>query len=530
VIERPLLQSAVTITDPGPNMTKPTRGKISKRQFLSAMTVAAGALQLPRATAAADKPYDIIVVGGGNAGLPLAFFAAERGGRVLIVDAGSALGGTLFLSSGQMSAAGTKLQKAKGIDDTPQLHFDDIMRISKGTADKVLVKLAVENAAPAFDWLTDNGFVVGDKHPVTGTTHDPYSRARYAWAKKGGGVAILDVLEKKLKPHIDSGRVKVLLNSEVTELTQDTSGAVTGVKVRDDKGAVAAYAARNVALTCGGYTYDPALYAKLDGAPMYTNMTAPTSLGAGIKLGTSVGGYVRGGQNHTPLFGAVLVDRDVPTQIRAMVRHFPGDRPPWEIIVGADGKRFLQEDVLSHDVYEQALKAQPGERCWVVFDDAIFAKAPKLVTGGFAGPWTPEDTRNAFETGVTFFSKADTIETLAKKAGVDKAGLVATVTAYNKAQASGQDAWGRKHMPLPIAKPPYYALELHSWNLTSYGGLAVDGDLRVVRQDNTVVNNLYAAGELLGMGQMMGRSVCGGMSVTPALALGRLLGNTIIKV
>ncbi len=511
-------------------MTKHSQGKISKRQFLSAVTIASGVLQLPRASIAADKPFDIIVVGGGNAGLPLAFFAAERGARVLIVDAGSALGGTLFLSSGQMSAAGTKLQKAKGIDDTPKIHFDDIMRISKGTADQVLVKLAVDNAAPVFDWLTDNGFVVGDTHPVTGTTHEPYSRARYAWAKKGGATAILDVLEKKLKPHIDSGRVKVLLNSEVTELTQTQSGAVSGVTVRDGKGALVKYTSSNVALTCGGYTYNPELYKKLDGAPMYTNMTAPTSLGAGIKLGVSVGGYVRGGQNHTPLFGAVLVDRDVPTQIRALVRHFPGDRPPWEIIVGADGKRFIQEDVLSHDVYEQGLRAQPGERCWVVFDDAIFAKAPTLATGGFGGPWTPEDTRNAFETGTTFFTKAKTIEELASKAGVDKAGLLATVIAYNKAQASGQDALGRKHMPLPIAKPPYYALELYSWNLTSYGGLAVDGELRVVRQDGGVVKNLYAAGELLGMGQMMGRSVCGGMSVTPALALGRLLGNTIIKI
>jgi fumarate reductase flavoprotein subunit len=85
-------------------------------------------------------------------------------------------------------------------------------------------------------------------------------------------------------------------------------------------------------------------------------------------------------------------------------------------------------------------------------------------------------------------------------------------------------------MPRPIATAPFYAIELQSWNLTSYAGLAVDGRLRVTRRDGTPIPGLYAAGELLGMGQLMGRAVCGGMAVMPALALGRLLGNEILQV
>ena len=109
------------------------------------------------------------------------------------------------------------------------------------------------------------------------------------------------------------------------------------------------------------------------------------------------------------------------------------------------------------------------------------------------------------------------------------AGLAETVAAYNKAQAGGTDALGRKYMPLPIAKGPFYAVEMYSWGLTAYAGVAVDGELRVVKQDGSPIKGLYAAGELLGMGQMMGKSVCGGMSVTPALSLGRLLGMKILK-
>lgn len=501
----------------------------SKRTLLKG---AVAATVIGRAARAADaKTYDVVIVGAGNAGLPTAFFAAERGLSVALVEASGVLGGTLHLSSGQMSAAGTKLQKSKGIEDTPQIHYDDVMRISKNTADPVLLKLATDNAAPTFDWLMDNGLTVDPKHPVTGTTHEPYSRERYAWSKDGGR-AILAILEKKLAPHMASGRVAVMFATEAQELIKDANGAVIGVAALDDERQQVRVMGKNVVLTVGGYTFNPEMFKKLENAPIHTNMTYPFSMGAGYTMAIAAGGYVRGGQHHTPLFGAILADTDRPTQPRAMARHFPGDRPPWEIIVDAQGKRFLREDILSHDAYEQSLGKQPNERCWMVFDAEILAKAPRLIGGGFAGPWTPEDTAEAFKAGdVPYFYSGATLADLAKKAGIDAAGLAATVAAYNKAQAAkGGDALGRTFMPLPIAAAPYYAVEIHSWGLTSYAGIAVDGELRVIKQDGTPIKGLYAAGEILGMGQLMGNSVCGGMSVTPALSLGRLLGSNILKV
>ncbi len=505
--------------------------KVSKRDVLKLTGVAAGAsaLGLTACGNESGNKFDVIIVGGGNSGLPAAIFAGQRGAKVLIIDAAAAIGGTLFLSSGQMSAAGTKLQKSKGIEDTAQSHYDDIMRISKNTADPTLVKLAVFNAGEMFDWLTDNGFTVRDGHPVTGTTHEPYSHARYAWGAEGG-MSILKVLEAQLKPLIDSGKVTVMTNTEVAELITNSKGAVEGVVVKTDKG-TERILGRNVVLTCGGYTYNPEMFEKLEGAKIYTQMTYPHSLGAGYKLSMSVGGYVRGGQNHTPLFGAIMADDDVPGPVRAMARHFPGDRPPWEILVNVDGKRFIQEDVLSHDVYEQGLRAQPNERAWFVFDSEIFKQAPPLVRGGMGGGWTAEDSAEALTKGDTKnFFRADSIQELAEKMKIDPAGLQKTIDDYNKAQKSGQDSLGRKYMPLPIAKAPFYGVQTQSWALTSYAGIAVNENLEVIKQDGKPVGNLYAAGELLGMGQLMGNSVCGGMSVTPALTLGRLLGMKILKL
>ena len=96
----------------------------TKREFLS---LVGGAAALAGSAKAAETTYDIVVVGGGTAGLPLAIFAAARGANVAIVETAGSVGGTLFLSGGMISAAGTKLQKSKGIVDTPQSHYDDIM-------------------------------------------------------------------------------------------------------------------------------------------------------------------------------------------------------------------------------------------------------------------------------------------------------------------------------------------------------------------------------------------------------------------
>lgn len=496
---------------------------IPKRTFLSSIAASVlGAVAGKAAFAAEPKVWDLIVVGGGTAGLPAAIFSAQRGAKVLVIEAAGQIGGSLFLSSGQMSAAGTKLQKSKNIVDTPQSHFDDVMKISKGTANPDIVRLAVFNAADTFDWLTENGLVVGKDHPVTGTTHEPYSAARYAWGTEGG-MSIIAVLEQQIQPWVDNGAVKILTSTEAAELLQDSKGAVTGVAAKAEDGSITKYMARNVLLSAGGYASNPEMFEQLEGVKDYSDVSYPYSQGAGIKLGVAAGGYVRGGENHLPLFGGVMRDTGIPSPMIVTVRPWPPTNPPWGIYVNVSGKRFMREDIASHDAHEEALLAQPDERCWVVFDSAILDQAPP-----FVGRWTKDEVKEAVGNYEAFF-RADTIEGLAKAAGVDAEGLKATVASYNQAQKAGKDEFGREHMPLPIAQGPFYAVRLQSWLLASFAGLAVDKDLRVIRQNGSPIPNLYAAGELLGASQTMGRSYCGGMLVTPAITFGRLLGQKMLK-
>jgi fumarate reductase flavoprotein subunit len=249
---------------------------------------------------------------------------------------------------------------------------------------------------------------------------------------------------------------------------------------------------------------------------------APTSTGTGLLAALDLGATTRGGALFLPTYGGVLLpdspSRTVPLDDYPQLT--PQSRLPWEIHVNERGERFVAEDTDSVDVRERALLDQPGLRFWVVYDDAVRQKAPALFPS-----WAEEDLSEAFATHPSF-ATSDTLEELAGLAGIDPAGLVRSIEEYNAAVASGVDPLGRVHLPLPIERAPYYAVRNHGSTLKSPAGLVVDEDLRVIGGSGPVVN-LYAAGEVLGGSTLSGKSFVSGMSVTPALSFGRLIGRRV---
>lgn len=523
------------------------RRRVSKRRFLRGLGALAGAAALPAglvtpagaaglaaaaAPAGADprqlaaRRWDVIVVGAGNSGLPTAIFAARRGASVLMIEAAERIGGSLLLSSGQMSAGGTRFQRSLGIEDSPQAHFDDVMRISGGTANPEFVRLAVENAPAMVDWLFEAGFTARAEHPVMGSGgHDPYTVRRYFWGENGG-ISILRVLEKELQPALDAGRVHVLLQTRATSLLQRRAGgAVEGVVATGPDGSVLEFRGRSVVLTSGGYGSNSEMFERIEGVRDYADTVYSYSQGAGITMGLAAGGWLRGAELRQPLFNAVLADDAVPSRVLVRLVTDPSQRPAWEIFVNARGERFVREDEPTFDAKEKALKRQPQERCWVVLDEAIRQAMPTPPTRG----WSKDEFVEAFGSFPLFY-KADSLAALAAAAGIDAAGLAAAVVDYNAGQALGRDRFGRQHLPLPLSKPPFYAVRMQGYYLVDSAGLAVDRSLRVLRRDGRPIRNLYAAGELIGMGTLQGSSYPGGMSVTPALTFGKLLGERILPV
>lgn len=475
------------------------------------------------ALAQGTEAWDLIIIGAGTAGLPAAIFAGRRGAKVLVLETAYQIGGSLFLSTGQMSAAGTRLQNNKGIKDTPQLHFDDVMRISRNTADPSLVRLAVDHAADTFDWLMDNGLTPPADHPVLGLGHDPYSVERYSWGQEGG-ISILEAIEPLALAEEAAGRITIRRGVRARELLM-RDGAVIGVRSEDDGGAIADSYAPSVLLASGGYAANPDLFFELSGVKQYGMASYPYSQGDGYVMALAAGAYTRGKENYRCGQPRIMASADEPAIPDTRFVTIPDRRMPWEIQVNVHGERYYQEDVKTFDTREVALARQPDMRTWLVFDQAIMDAAPVGIEG-----WSKQDFVDAFNSHPMFF-KADTVDALARDSGVNADGLVATVARYNHFQASGRDTdFGRTYMPLPIAKPPFFAIRQQGFSITSTVGIAVNEKLRVVRQDGSVIDGLFAAGEILGSGQLMGKSAVGGMMVTPALTFGRLLGETMLPL
>jgi fumarate reductase flavoprotein subunit len=463
--------------------------------------------------------FDILVVGAGAAGMPAAIFASRAGARVLVVEVADKIGGTFHLSSGQMSAAGTRIQAAKGIHDTPELHYQDVMRISRGTANPDIVRLAVENAADTLHWLLDNGFEPLPEHPIIHYGHEPYEIPRTYWGKDEGR-AVLAALEPQYREQEVAGGIETWLNARLVRLTQDEAGAVTGA-VLNREGKEVRVEAGQVILATGGYSANPELFPELSaGKPLYGG-GYPYSRGDGLQVAVEAGGEIINKDKFLPTFAAV----DNPGSrgdVEFGTQTYPQFRPPWEVYVDAAGERFVREDEPSVDTRERALLKLPDMQFWVVYDEAIHRSAPPLFV---KVPPEVAEPRFGHHPG---YCRADSLEDLARQTGMKPQTLTATIEAYNRAIASGSaDAMGREHRPLPIAQAPFYAVRHMGWSIVGFAGLKVDASLKVLDAKGQPIPNLYAAGEILGLGATSGNAFVGGMSVTPAMTFGRLLGQRL---
>ncbi len=471
------------------------------------------------------QKYDLIVVGAGTAGMPCAIMAAEQGAKVLVIEKADKIGGTLHLSAGHMSAGGTRRQKAMGIDDSPEKHYEDVMRVCKNTADPALVALATREAPYTIDWLEDLGFPFEPTTPKLVFGHVPYQTPRTYWgtdAARSIFQTILPLWEKYVK----SAHIEVRLQHQLTDLIVHKN-QVVGVQVRHNKNKVDFFA-KNTVLTTGGYASNPEFFAKVHPErPRLLSTAAPTSTGDGIMVAQKAGAAFRWAEKHISSLGGVELEpgsgRTDYWNAWAMV--FTSKyRPPREIYVNAEGKRFLNEDELDPDVRERIIARQPGEKFWLIFDDPSIDDGEPVIRG-----WKPEQIRKAAREG-KFIQQADSIEALAAKTGIPTEALKKSIETYNKAVAEKNDPeFGRSTLTHAISKAPFYAMLSYTSSLISFGGLHVNANLQVLDRQGNVINGLYAAGEVLGAAATSGNAFCGGMLITPALSFGRILGRQLGK-
>lgn len=459
---------------------------------------------------------DLVIVGGGPAGLAAAATASELGLRTVLIEKASRLGGQLHVSAGRFSAAGTRVQRRRGIEDDPELHLRDIVNLGHARANLDLLRRALEAAPEAVDWLDGLGFPFHPDAPSVITYHEPYSRARTYWGETGdrpGGIAIHDLFaDGALLDGVD-----VRLETRLTAIHSQVAASgrrVTGVGTEGPTGRGTIEAA-NVILATGGYAADRELVARFHpDHPDSLTACADVASGDAHRLLLDLGVPMTHGDTYVPSMG-LIADPGRPgfavslpeSQIIVDV----AERMPWEIWINVEGERFMAEDEPSASRREQLLLGQPGQTMVVVWDESIAREAPPVLRGSAVSD--PID-----ETDHPWLISAPTLEDLAAKCGVPARALAATIGDYND---PSPDRFGRQHRPRPIRVPPYRAVRCVGGLLVSWAGPTVDHRLRPVTEAGEPLDGLYAVGELLGMGQLCGDVLAGGMGVAPALALGR---------
>lgn len=461
-----------------------------------------------------DQPYSLIIVGAGPAGMTSAIAAADRGAKVALIEVGDRMGGALLINRGQLSGAGTKLQAERGIVDTPKDHFEDAMRLSRGTADPRFLELAVNLQGPFIDWLMDHGFEMEADMPRIIHGNEAYSIARTYWGKEHG-ISILKVLQPMIEAHMAKGRIDLFTGSEVRELLVGDE-AVIGVKLSDGR----CFHAEKTVLASGGYAANAELFARLhEGASLWSGSFIH-STGRGLEMAEAVGGEIILAETLQPNFGGFLDHTLEPPRYRAPGGLTPQDRQPWEVVVNDRGLRFYKEDNDSVDERTVRLIEQNRSRAWVIYDEHIRRTAPTIFT------YFPQSTECFYEEGGAIVSASD-LKSLAKICGIDPEQLVMTIDGYNKSVIDGVDSeFNRLHMPCQIAVAPFYALPISAYTVRGYAGVKVDTEFRVLDIKDNAISGLYAVGEVLGS-QLSGKGSVGGMALAPALAFGRYLGERI---
>ncbi|MGV8083726.1 MAG: FAD-dependent oxidoreductase [Coriobacteriia bacterium] len=473
------------------------------------------------ALAKADKTWDtdIAVLGSGLAGLSASIEAAQAGAKVILLEKENVLGGNTNVAEG-VFAVGSSLQKELGITANVSEILAQEYEFHHYMLNPKLWEEIAYNSAANIDWLLN----VGVKFE---TVSSPGAGPK-TWHifKDGHGKTAVDVL----------GSVAEKLGVEIVKSTPGTSllssnGTVTGVRAKDKDGSLIDVNATAVILATGGLAANAEELVKRTNAEAskYTYRGMPGQTGDGIRMAEEVG---MGKALHiTPSnIGTGVPRLDMTNQFGSCIGN-----EPTNLWVNQDGVRFVPESFTFY-LTTAANAVQQQTRVFSIMDktafDRLVAEGPILGLGEFVKMGVPctqleAGLKKAIEDKNENVFVGDTVEELAKAIGVDPKVLAATVEEYNSFCDSGVDTQYAK-TPFFLRKlsaAPFYAGRLTANTGNTLGGVRVNTNMEVIKEDGTEILGLYAAGmECSGYsGETYGVTMAGSTTAI-ALGTGRIAG------
>jgi len=404
----------------------------------------------------------LIIIGGGACGLTAALAAHDAGAEVLVLEAEATCHGSSGMSLGTLCAAGSREQGRHGAQDDAELFFADIMAKTRGAADPVLARLAADHSGAALDWLSARHQVTFELDlgwkPAFGHT----ARRMHATPGRSGQ----DMMGRLLAA-CDRAEIPIVTHADVDMLYVDTNDVVLGVRIVRPDGVAESIGCDAVLLaTCG-----------FGGARDMIAEHIPTMRDARyFGWEANRGDALRWGA----ALNAAVGDLDAYQGLGLLAEPHGIDVNPKILIEGGiqvnvAGERFSDE---LGDVSGQGARviAQPGGVAWVIYD----ARIHDLCVG------LPQ--YNALISLGAMKVAAD-VAALARVIGVPAEALQRTVAATR----FGGDPFGRLFAGPPLAAP-FHALKVTGAVFHTQGGLRVDRDARVLKEDGRPFANLFAGG------------------------------------
>jgi len=444
---------------------------------------------------AADKEMstDVVVVGGGAAGLSAAVSAAQNGAKVILLERLPFTGGAASYAEGLFGSE-TEWQRMKAIDLTNEEAYKHSMEFNHYRANAALVRQTIANSSGTLNWLHSLGI---DFEPVA---ISPTEALSWHLVKEFEGAHHGAALTKCLDKRAKELGVKILLETPGKELILN-GGRVAGVKAVNAKGDNLKIRAKSVILAAGGMGNNKTMIAK------YTRFNPDTvypavplnKQGETWDMAVAAGGEIGGA-------GCMLYPGAEGKALKPIGPLYTFTWQPQNVWVNKHGARFVAETITSSFALAgNAIEAQRGSIAWAIFTDQIIdhVTGPKGIDNGL-GVLVPigaqlkglrEEFAAELATGSGVVAVADTPEALAKATGMDPATLKATIEDYNKFVAQKRDdAFLKNPSQLWPMSGKLYALKMSPHYFVTIGGAKVNLNWQVVDKDDKAIPGLYATG------------------------------------
>lgn len=452
----------------------------------------------PEIVAGEDVTVDVLVVGGGGAGI-LASMAASMedldgkssGLKVMMIEKMAYLGGSTGVSGGYYFTYNdeTGAYDDAWLEASLETETAILQSMSKLPVNTALLRheLSITNDTnvklPQLGLEVIHGAFIGHEEEMD---HDHW----LGWN-----------LTLFANEYFPASEVDVRTNTKATKLLTDDTGAVIGAVVEDKTSTYNVYA-KKVILACGGFPHNPELIAKY--APDYVG-TIPFAVGGntgdGIVMATEIGAATVGDS----MLGYLGSDGVYGMWDEHSDTFHWGNVP--ELHVNIEGNRFCDETMSENVEYALVLQ-QPQDMAWSIADSDNPGIASLINS----------NSKHVY--------KADTIEALAEQIDVPVDALAATIAKHNADIDAGEDTlFGTPVESMDkIDAAPYYACVVRPIALSSLVGLSVNENLEVLKADGTIIPNLYASGDLVLGGNYITYYV-GARGVGTAVYTGRLAGE-----